>query len=59
MAKTETKKNPTTWASLFKSEDFRDDLCHHILPDYMMTTRWYAAKTQKAKSFKINQEMAF
>jgi trehalose synthase-fused probable maltokinase len=59
MAKTETTKKPSSWASLFQSEAFRDDLCHHILPDYMMTTRWYAAKTQKAKSFKINQEMAF
>lgn len=59
MAKTEITKKASPWASHFKNEAFRDDLCHHILPDYMMTTRWYAAKTQKAKSFKINQEMAF
>lgn len=44
---------------LFNSDDYREKLCQQILPEYMMTTRWYAAKTEKAKSFKINQQMPF
>lgn len=59
MAKTENPKTAPSWQNQFLNEEFRQRLSQSILPQYMMTTRWYAAKTQKAKSFKINQEMPF
>ena len=47
------------WATLFKEEPFQARLMLQILPKYMHTTRWYAAKTQQAKSYKIEQQMPF
>jgi trehalose synthase-fused probable maltokinase len=59
MAKAESPHKSSSWSMLFNSDDYREKLCQQILPEYMMTTRWYAAKTEKAKSFKINQQMPF
>jgi trehalose synthase-fused probable maltokinase len=59
MAKAESPHKSSGWSMLFNSDDYREKLCQQILPEYMMTTRWYAAKTEKAKSFKINQQMPF
>ncbi|OEK04074.1 hypothetical protein [Roseivirga misakiensis] len=47
------------WNELFSEETYRSSLCDKILPEYMMTTRWYAAKTQKAKTYRIEQYMPF
>ena len=47
------------WPSVFESEAFQARLTLQVLPKYMHTTRWYAAKTQQAKSFKIEQQMPF
>ncbi len=52
-------KSKKTWEQLFEEEAFRTQLSGEILPAYMMTTRWYAAKTQKAKTFRIEQYMPF
>ena len=49
----------TGWAALFRQETFQARLTLQILPKYMHTTRWYAAKTQQAKSYKIEQQMPF
>lgn len=49
----------SSWVEMFKQEDFRSKLTLEVLPGYMHTTRWYAAKTQQAKSYKIEQEMPF
>mgnify|MGYP005840180315 CR=1 FL=1 len=48
-----------TWVESFEDNDFRKTLETAILPTYMHSTRWYAAKTQKAKSFRIEQHMPF
>lgn len=58
MAKS-TKKRDQAWVSKFNDESFRQKLSNDILPKYMMGTRWYAAKTQKAKSYKIEMVMPF
>lgn len=58
MASTSVKMNQI-WEDHFESEDFRMKLSNSILPEYMMATRWYAAKTQKAKNFKIEMSMPF
>lgn len=47
------------WAELFKQETFQSKLMLQVLPRYMHSTRWYAAKTQQAKSYKIEQQMPF
>ena len=47
------------WITLFEEESFRTELSGKILPKYMQGTRWYAAKTQKAKTFRIEQYMPF
>jgi len=48
-----------TWVESFGNEKFRTTLETEILPAYMQGTRWYAAKSQKAKSFRIEQFMPF
>lgn len=48
-----------TWTELFTDESYRAELCEQVLPKYMMSTRWYAAKTQKAKTYRIEQHMPF
>ena len=58
MAKS-TKKRDQAWVSKFNDESFRQKLSNDILPKYMMGTRWYAAKTQKAKTYKIEMVMPF
>lgn len=47
------------WVDSFEDESFRANLCTNVLPPFMMNTRWYAAKTQKAKTFRIEQYMPF
>lgn len=59
MSKIESTKKSSSWSIHFNNVEFREELCKQILPGYMMTTRWYAAKTQQAKSFKINHQMPF
>lgn len=56
-----SKTNTTglAWNELFADESYRAQLCDQVLPNYMMTTRWYAAKTQKAKTYRIEQYMPF
>ena len=49
----------SSWAALFKEDTFQARLMLQILPKYMHNTRWYAAKTQTAKSYKIEQQMPF
>jgi len=58
MAKS-TKNRDQAWVTKFKDENFRQKLSNDILPKYMMGTRWYAAKTQKAKTYRIEMEMPF
>ncbi|RKQ42403.1 maltose alpha-D-glucosyltransferase/alpha-amylase [Roseivirga pacifica] len=48
-----------TWDETFNDESFRQGFAERILLNYMMTTRWYAAKTQKVKTIKIEQQMPF
>ncbi|MCE7990797.1 MAG: trehalose synthase [Roseivirga sp.] len=60
MAKTKgTSTQATGWADLFRQEAFQSKLMLQTLPRYMHTTRWYAAKTQQAKSYRIEQQMPF
>lgn len=60
MAKTKgTSKLASGWADLFRQEAFQSKLMLQTLPRYMHTTRWYAAKTQQAKSYRIEQQMPF
>lgn len=60
MAETKgTITQSTGWAELFKQETFQSKLMLQVLPRYMRSTRWYAAKTQQAKSYKIEQQMPF
>ncbi|GAB5527858.1 MAG: hypothetical protein Roseis2KO_57300 [Roseivirga sp.] len=54
-----TLTKATGWAELFKQETFQSKLMLQVLPRYMRNTRWYAAKTQQAKSYKIEQQMPF
>ena len=58
MAKKKSKYQ-VEWSEFFNDHDFRDKLSFDILPQYMQTTRWYAAKTQKAKSYRIESLMPF
>lgn len=58
MAKS-TKQRDQAWVTKFNDENFRQKLSNDILPKYMMGTRWYAAKTQKAKTYKIEMVMPF
>ena len=53
------EKYQSEWSELFSDEDFRSKLSSDILPQYMQNTRWYAAKTQKAKTYKIESLMPF
>lgn len=48
-----------SWQQRFEEEAFRTQLSNEVLPAYMMTTRWYAAKTQKTKTLRIEQYMPF
>lgn len=54
-----TLTEATGWSELFKQETFQSKLMLQVLPSYMRNTRWYAAKTQQAKSYKIEQQMPF
>ena len=54
-----TNKRDIEWIAKFEDEDFRHQLSNSILPKYMMSTRWYAAKTQKAKTCRIEMKMPF
>lgn len=54
-----TNKRDIEWIAMFEDEDFRHQLSNSILPKYMMSTRWYAAKTQKAKTCRIEMKMPF
>ncbi len=58
MANTKSKYQ-IEWSEFFDDHNFRDKLSFDILPQYMQTTRWYAAKTQKAKSYRIESLMPF
>lgn len=58
MAKSSNKRNQA-WIAKFEDEGFRQKLSNDILPKYMMGTRWYAAKTQKAKTYRIEMNMPF
>ncbi len=52
-------KSKISWQQCFEEDSFRAQLSNKILPAYMMTTRWYAAKTQKIKTIRIEQYMPF
>ncbi|OEK00458.1 hypothetical protein BFP97_02555 [Roseivirga sp. 4D4] len=52
-------KSKVSWQQHFEEESFRTQLSNEVLPAYMMTTRWYAAKTQKIKTIRIEQYMPF
>lgn len=54
-----TKNTTKTWEETFNDDSFRQGFVERILLNYMMTTRWYAAKTQKVKTIKIEQQMPF
>lgn len=54
-----TKKRDQSWVTKFEDETFRLKLSNEVLPKYMMDTRWYAAKTQKAKTYRIEMYMPF
>jgi maltose alpha-D-glucosyltransferase/alpha-amylase len=54
-----TNKRDIEWIAKLEDEDFRHQLSNSILPRYMMSTRWYAAKTQKAKTCRIEMKMPF
>lgn len=51
------EKYQIEWSELFNDEDFKSTLSSDILPPYFQTTRWYAAKTQKAKTHRIESLM--
>lgn len=50
-------KGKMSWEQLFEDPAFRAQLSAEVLPPYMMNTRWYAAKTEKAKTVRIEQYM--
>jgi len=52
-------KSKVSWQQCFEEDSFRTQLSNEVLPAYMMTTRWYAAKTQKIKTIRIEQYMPF
>lgn len=54
-----TKAFHSKWVETFNDERFREGFTSKILLDYMMGTRWYAAKTQQVKTIKIEQQMPF
>ena len=54
-----TKAFHTKWVETFNDESFREGFTGKILLEYMMGTRWYAAKTQQVKTIKIEQQMPF
>jgi maltose alpha-D-glucosyltransferase/alpha-amylase len=54
-----TKAFHTKWIETFNEEGFRDGFTNKILLEYMMNTRWYAAKNQQVKTIKIEQQMPF
>lgn len=47
------------WVETFNDPSFREGFIEKILLNYMMSTRWYAAKTQQVKTIKIEQQMPF
>lgn len=47
------------WVETFNDQDFREGFIEKVLMKYLMTTRWYAAKTQEVKTIKIEQQMPF
>ncbi|MEC7753995.1 MAG: trehalose synthase [Bacteroidota bacterium] len=58
MANTTTSFD-TAWTEHFRNDSFRHKLSSEILPSYMMGTRWYAAKSQKVKTCRIEMAMPF
>ncbi len=54
-----TKAFHKKWVETFNDEGFREGFTSKILLEYMMGTRWYAAKTQQVKTIKIEQQMPF
>lgn len=54
-----TKAFHKKWVDTFNDEGFREGFTDKILLEYMMGTRWYAAKTQQVKTIKIEQQMPF
>lgn len=58
MAKS-SKNRDQAWIQKFGEDSFKQKLSNEILPKYMMGTRWYAAKTQKAKTYRIEMEMPY
>ena len=47
------------WVETFNDQNFREGFIEKVLMKYLMTTRWYAAKTQEVKTIKIEQQMPF
>ena len=54
-----TKAFHIKWVETFNDEGFKEGFTSKILLEYMMGTRWYAAKTQQVKTIKIEQQMPF
>jgi len=47
------------WVTAFNEPDFREGFIGKVLLNYMMSTRWYAAKSQQVKTIKIEQQIPF
>jgi trehalose synthase-fused probable maltokinase len=54
-----TKTFHKQWVETFNDASFREGFIEKVLLNYMMSTRWYAAKTQEVKTIKIEQQMPF
>lgn len=54
-----TKAFHAKWVETFNDVSFREGFIERILLNYMMNTRWYAAKSQEVKTIKIEQQMPF
>jgi len=54
-----TKAFHKKWVDTFNDPVFEDGFVNKVLLKYMKSTRWYAAKTQVAKSIKIQEAMPF
>jgi len=54
-----TKTFHNQWIETFNDATFREGFIERVLLNYMMSTRWYAAKTQEVKTIKIEQQMPF
>jgi len=54
-----TLKTKNDWRDILKDKDFKRPFINKVVPEYLLTKRWYGAKSTQVKKFEIEWHLVY